>query len=261
MSTLAGQPVLPLQASSTPSVPRTDPADQGRTLVLSAGTLPCEVGNQVRRLLRRRHLVGGWRAGPGRRPAGRVPAAGGRDRPDTGRAVRRRGPAHIRAAELARPGATVAAWPCSARHHGRRAHAPRQCVHRAGGFSPRLWLGGEEELLSIDLAAAGWWICWSADVIVHRAASVSQDRLERRILGLRNTLWTAWLRRPLAGALRHTAAVLASAPRDYATAIAVVRALAGLGWVARSAGSSPTAWRAGCGCWPPPSAGHRRAGT
>ena len=37
----------------------------------------------------------------------------------------------------------------------------------AGGFSPRLWLGGEEELLSLDLAAAGWWMCWAEDVIVH----------------------------------------------------------------------------------------------
>ena len=26
------------------------------------------------------------------------------------------------------------------------------------GFSPRLWLGGEEELLGIDLATAGWWM-------------------------------------------------------------------------------------------------------
>jgi GT2 family glycosyltransferase len=114
-----------------------------------------------------------------------------------------------------------------------------------GGFSPRLWLGGEEELLSIDLAAAGWWMCWSADVVVHHEASSARDPRERRILGLRNTLWTAWLRRPVAGALRHTAAVLAGAPKDRATATAVARALAGAGWVLRERHVIPASVEAG----------------
>ncbi len=101
----------------------------------------------------------------------------------------------------------------------------------AGGFSARLWLGGEEELLGLDLAAAGWWMCYAADVTVHHAASTARDPRERRMLGIRNTLWTAWLRRPLPGALRHTAHVLRSAPRDQASATAVARAVAGLPWV------------------------------
>jgi GT2 family glycosyltransferase len=50
----------------------------------------------------------------------------------------------------------------------------------AGGFSPRLWLGGEEELLSLDLAAAGWWMCWAEDVVVHHAASAVRDPRRRR---------------------------------------------------------------------------------
>jgi len=104
---------------------------------------------------------------------------------------------------------------------------------QAGGFSARLWLGGEEELLSLDLAAAGWWMCWAQDVTVHHQASTARDPRQRRMLGIRNTLWTAWLRRPAAGALRHTAAVLGGAPRDLATATAVFRALAGLPWVLR----------------------------
>jgi GT2 family glycosyltransferase len=103
----------------------------------------------------------------------------------------------------------------------------------AGGFSPRLWLGGEEELLSLDLAAAGWWMCWAEDVIVHHSASAVRDPRQRRILGIRNTLWTAWLRRPPGGALRRTAAVLRSVPKDRASAAAVARAAAGLPWVLR----------------------------
>lgn len=103
----------------------------------------------------------------------------------------------------------------------------------AGGFSPRLWLGGEEELLSLDLAAGGWWMCWAPDVVIEHAPSASRDPRRRRQLGIRNTLWTAWLRRPLPGALRRTAALLRSIPKDRASVVAVGEALAGLAWVLR----------------------------
>lgn len=104
----------------------------------------------------------------------------------------------------------------------------------AGGFSPRMWLGGEEELLALDLAAAGWWMCWAEDVVIHHAPSSSRDQRDRRRLGIRNTLWTLWLRRPVRSALRRTAAVLRSAPADGATARAVAEALCGLPWVVRN---------------------------
>ncbi|RCV52528.1 glycosyltransferase family 2 protein [Marinitenerispora sediminis] len=102
-----------------------------------------------------------------------------------------------------------------------------------GGFSRRLWLGGEEELLSLDLAARGWWLCWIEEMRVHHAPSPSRDGRRRRRLGIRNTLWTAWLRRPVPGAARHTADVLRGAPRDLVTAAAVAEAVAGLPWVLR----------------------------
>lgn len=102
-----------------------------------------------------------------------------------------------------------------------------------GGFSPRLWLGGEEELLALDLAARGWWMCWAPDVVVEHAPSVSRDPRRRRQLGIRNTLWTAWLRRPLFSALRRTGTLLRSIPLDWASVVAVAEALAGLAWVLR----------------------------
>lgn len=102
-----------------------------------------------------------------------------------------------------------------------------------GGFSPRLWLGGEEELLALDLAAQGWWMCWAPDVVVEHVPSVSRDPRRRRQLGIRNTLWTAWLRRPLPSALRRTGTLLHSVPRDRASVVAVGEALAGLAWVVR----------------------------
>jgi GT2 family glycosyltransferase len=105
--------------------------------------------------------------------------------------------------------------------------------HEVGGFSPRLWLGGEEELLAIDLAARGWWMCYRGDVVVHHAASTVRDPTERRRLGIRNTLWTTWLRRPVGDALRRTGVILGSVPRDGTSARALADAVAGLPWVVR----------------------------
>lgn len=102
-----------------------------------------------------------------------------------------------------------------------------------GGFCARMWLGGEEELLALDLAAAGWWMVWDPDVVVHHAPSVARDPRGRRRLGIRNTLWTLWLRRPVRSALRRSADVLGGAPADRATARAVLAALGGAGWVLR----------------------------
>lgn len=102
-----------------------------------------------------------------------------------------------------------------------------------GGFSDRMWLGGEEELLALDLAAAGWWMCWAEAVVIHHLPSRARDPRRRRQLGIRNTLWTLWSRRSVRAALRRTASLLGSVPRDRASAAAVVEAVAGLPWVLR----------------------------
>ncbi|MFL6055873.1 MAG: glycosyltransferase family 2 protein [Actinoallomurus sp.] len=108
-----------------------------------------------------------------------------------------------------------------------------EAFRQVGGFSPRLWLGGEEELLSMDLASRGWWMCWAEDVVVHHAASTARDPRERRRVGIRNTLWTTWLRRPLPAAVRRTLTVLRSVPRDRTSLSAVAEAVCGLPWVIR----------------------------
>jgi GT2 family glycosyltransferase len=104
---------------------------------------------------------------------------------------------------------------------------------QAGGFSPRLWFCGEEELLALDLAATDWWMCFAEDVVIHHAPSGRRDSRLRRRLGIRNTLWTTWLRRPLGPALRRSATVLRSAPADLTTLAAVASAIRGLPWVLR----------------------------
>jgi GT2 family glycosyltransferase len=103
----------------------------------------------------------------------------------------------------------------------------------AGGFSERLWLGGEEELLATDLTALGWWLCYEESMTVHHAPSKARDATTRRIDGLRNTLWFCWLRRPVPSALRRTLFLARTAPRDRASLRAFGAALAGLPWVIR----------------------------
>ncbi|MFF3227037.1 glycosyltransferase family 2 protein [Nocardia suismassiliense] len=114
-----------------------------------------------------------------------------------------------------------------------------------GGFSERLWFGGEEELLALDLAANGWWMVWEADMLIHHEPSRTRDSTHRRRLGIRNTLWTLWLRRPVRSAARRSAVVLRSAPTDRTTVAAVLDTLRGLPWVLRERKVVPSSVEAG----------------
>ncbi len=108
-----------------------------------------------------------------------------------------------------------------------------EAFREVGGFSPRLWLGGEEELLAADLATAGWELCYLEDLTVHHAASLVRDRRSRAREGIRNTLWFTWLRRPLAAALRRTWDVVRGLPRTGTAGLGVLDAVRGLPWVLR----------------------------
>jgi GT2 family glycosyltransferase len=107
----------------------------------------------------------------------------------------------------------------------------REAFLECGGFDRRLWLGGEEELLAVDLATAGWELCYLEDLTVHHQASENRDSHARRRVGLRNTLWFTWLRRPLRAALRRTARLAGTVPRDRVSLLAALDALRGLPWV------------------------------
>ncbi len=109
----------------------------------------------------------------------------------------------------------------------------RSAFEEAGGFSERLWLGGEEELLAADLAAAGWHLAHVPEIVAHHAPSTARDPHRRRHDGIRNTLWFTWLRRPAGPALRRTVALVRRLPRDRVSAAALVAAVSGLPWVLR----------------------------
>jgi N-acetylglucosaminyl-diphospho-decaprenol L-rhamnosyltransferase len=116
----------------------------------------------------------------------------------------------------------------------------RDAFLACGGFSPRLGVGGEEELLSWDLAAAGWQLSYVPEVIAHHHPPPAKNgRPARNEATIRNALWTAWLRRPLGAAARVTAGAVVRAPSDPVTARALRAAVTGGGWTLRERRVNP----------------------
>jgi GT2 family glycosyltransferase len=111
--------------------------------------------------------------------------------------------------------------------------ARRSAFLAVGGFDARLGVGGEEELLAIDLASRGWWLAYRDDVVAHHHPSPHRDPVARRRAQLRNALWVAWLRRPLGAALRRTWLAAAAARRDPALRPGLLDAVAALPWIVR----------------------------
>jgi GT2 family glycosyltransferase len=100
-----------------------------------------------------------------------------------------------------------------------------------GGFCEAFGIGAEETLLAVDLAAAGWDLCYVEDVVAHHHPDVTEDRTGRNRIELRNQLWTQWLRRPARAAVANTARLLISNPSHAVPVVAA--ALRGTPWVLR----------------------------
>jgi GT2 family glycosyltransferase len=103
----------------------------------------------------------------------------------------------------------------------------------AGGFDVRLGVGGEEELLSVDLAARDWGLAYVDEVVAYHHPSPNRDPSGRRRVQVRNALWSAWLRRPLGGAARRTARLAVLALHQPGALSGVLLAVLGLPWVLR----------------------------
>ncbi|MEV0902486.1 glycosyltransferase [Actinoplanes sp. NPDC049802] len=104
----------------------------------------------------------------------------------------------------------------------------REAFLRVGGFEPRLFVYGEEELLAMDLAAAGWWLCYEPSLVVrHFPLPAGRDVSARRRIEARNRLLTAVLRRPPAVVARTALSTLRESPP------AVWEVVRSLPWVLR----------------------------
>jgi GT2 family glycosyltransferase len=109
----------------------------------------------------------------------------------------------------------------------------REAYEEVGGFDPRLLVGGPEEHLAAELLRRGWELRYVPEVVARHVPDHGAPAPAVRTLGLRNTLWFAWLRRPWRPALRWTAHVIADSPRNAATLRGILGALRGLPWVLR----------------------------
>jgi GT2 family glycosyltransferase len=73
----------------------------------------------------------------------------------------------------------------------------REAFLACGGFDEVVFFPGEEERLSLDLAATGWGLAYVDDVVAHHHPSPSRgDGSSRAALIARNSLLTAVMRRP-----------------------------------------------------------------
>lgn len=107
----------------------------------------------------------------------------------------------------------------------------RSAFLEAGGFNARFFIGGEEELLAVDLASRGHWLCYVPTLTVHHHPSPLRDAGRRRSTMARNALWFAWLRRPLLIALSRTLDSARRRPLSGETWMSLAGALRGLPWV------------------------------
>ncbi|WP_144114245.1 glycosyltransferase family 2 protein [Paraburkholderia sp. BCC1886] len=95
----------------------------------------------------------------------------------------------------------------------------RACVFRTalfkhvGGYESQLFIGGEEELVALDVLAANQSIVYCDQLTAHHQPTPSRHDQLRRSLSLRNAAWTAWLRLPLADACRTTLTALSEFAR------------------------------------------------
>lgn len=109
----------------------------------------------------------------------------------------------------------------------------RQAYLDAGGYEEKFFIGGEEELLTLDLAVAGWRIVYVPQLTVHHHPSPQRDNPGRQKIVLRNALWVAWLRLPAASAWEETRRLCRSAPSRRVLKAALLNAARELPWVLR----------------------------
>jgi N-acetylglucosaminyl-diphospho-decaprenol L-rhamnosyltransferase len=101
----------------------------------------------------------------------------------------------------------------------------------AGGFHSHRGVGGEEELLALDMAEQGWTLAYLQDIIAFHAPSPIRNTMRRRQLVIRNHLWSVWLRRSWSSIIFETAPLLTKSITDQYIRQSLIEAFAGLPWV------------------------------
>jgi GT2 family glycosyltransferase len=101
-----------------------------------------------------------------------------------------------------------------------------------GGFDPAFQVGGEEELLALDLEAAGLRSVYAAEVRArHHPAPRNGDDGARARRQARNVVWVPWMRLPVRQAAAESWGLIRSGWRDPCTRGGLVDAARGWGKV------------------------------
>lgn len=110
------------------------------------------------------------------------------------------------------------------------------CVFRAsvfrelGGYEPRLFIGGEESLLSLEVLDRGDAIVYCDALTVTHHPSPARDASLRRRMLARNAALVAWLRLPLREAVAASVRALAVQAKEGALGRDAAALVAGIGW-------------------------------
>jgi GT2 family glycosyltransferase len=107
----------------------------------------------------------------------------------------------------------------------------RSALLAAGGFERRLGIGGEEQLLAIDLVTRGWGVIYADELVAHHHPSARRDPAARRRVETRNALWTSWLRRRGRSVVRDSLRSCRAAMADAEVRAGVLDAVRALPWV------------------------------
>lgn len=115
------------------------------------------------------------------------------------------------------------------------------CVFRTavfrevGGYEPRLFIGGEESLVSLDVLDRGYAIVYCDAVTVAHHPSPARDARLRRLMLARNAALVAWMRLPAVQAVEASARALAVFARDAQRTLArdTFALMADIGWAWR----------------------------
>jgi GT2 family glycosyltransferase len=101
-----------------------------------------------------------------------------------------------------------------------------RAFRQVGGFSSLLHFGAEEKLLSYDLAARGWALCYVDELCAHHHPSAVRSTASgRRRLEQRNNTLIVWMRRPVRTGVGAAAALLRRALADPGAVAALAGAL------------------------------------
>ncbi len=102
---------------------------------------------------------------------------------------------------------------------------------QVGGFNRRFGVGGEEEVVALDMLRRGWQLAYREDLVAYHHPSAQRNVRRRQRHQVRNALWAAWLRRPASSALNVTWRIASSSVKEGPGRSGILDAVRGLPWV------------------------------